>query len=107
MSFTSTSNEIFRHAIVDYHINDNVDTPIKNPFPENTINNILYHKCWIDTVQWHFEDIIRDPNIDPVAALVLKRRIEMLRYRMELPLIQSHLHGLLTVFLSLLLKYIT
>ena len=76
MSFTSTSNEIFRHAIADYHINDNVDTPIKNPFPENTINNILYHKCWIDTVQWHFEDIIRDPNIDPAAALVLKRRID-------------------------------
>ena len=76
MSFTSTSNEIFRHAIADYHINDNVDTPIKNPFPEDTINNILYHKCWIDTVQWHFEDIIRDPNIDPAAALVLKRRID-------------------------------
>ena len=72
MSFTSTSNEIFRHAIADYHITDNVDTPIKNPFPEGTINNILYHKCWIDTVQWHFEDIIRDPNIDPAAALVLK-----------------------------------
>ena len=76
MSFTSTSNEIFRHAIADYHITDNVDTPIKNPFPEGTINNILYHKCWIDTVQWHFEDIIRDPNIDPAAALVLKRRID-------------------------------
>ena len=76
MSFTSTSNEIFRRAIADYHITDNVDTPIKNPFPEGTINNILYHKCWIDTVQWHFEDIIRDPNIDPAAALVLKRRID-------------------------------
>ncbi|MDO4959416.1 MAG: DUF4254 domain-containing protein [Prevotellaceae bacterium] len=76
MSFTSTSNEIFRRAIADYHITDNVDTPIKNPFPEDTINNILYHKCWIDTVQWHFEDIIRDPNIDPAAALVLKRRID-------------------------------
>ena len=76
MSFTSTSNEIFRHAIADYHITDNVDTPIKNPFPEDTINNILYHKCWIDTVQWHFEDIIRDPNIDPAAALILKRRID-------------------------------
>ena len=75
MSFTSTSNEIFRHAIADYHINDNVDTPIKNPFPEDTINNILYHKCWIDTVQWHFEDIIRDPNIDPVAALVSSQEI--------------------------------
>jgi hypothetical protein len=27
-------------------------------------------------VQWHFEDIIRDPKIDPEAALVLKRRID-------------------------------
>lgn len=76
MSFTSTSNEIFRHAIADYHINDNVDTPIKNPFPENTINNILYHKCWIDTVQWHYEDIIRDPHIDPLEGLALKRKID-------------------------------
>ncbi len=76
MSFTTTSNEIFRRAIDDYHITDNVDTPIHNPFPDDSINSILYHKCWIDTVQWHFEDIIRDPNIDPAAALVLKRRID-------------------------------
>lgn len=76
MSFTSTSNEVFRRAIVDYHVTDNVDTPINNPFPEGNINNVLYHKCWIDTVQWHFEDIIRDPEIDPVEALKLKRRID-------------------------------
>ncbi|MBS7366965.1 MAG: DUF4254 domain-containing protein [Prevotella sp.] len=76
MSFTSTSNEIFRRAIADYHVTDNVDTPINNPFPADTINHTLYHKCWIDTVQWHFEDIIRDPNIDPAEALVLKRRID-------------------------------
>lgn len=76
MSFTSTSNEVFRRAIADYHVSDNVDTPIANPFPEGTINNTLYHKCWIDTVQWHFEDIIRDPEIDPVEALKLKRRID-------------------------------
>lgn len=76
MSFTSTSNEVFRRAIKDYHVTDNVDTPIANPFPEGTINNTLYHKCWIDTVQWHFEDIIRDPEIDPVEALKLKRRID-------------------------------
>lgn len=76
MSFTSTSNEVFRRAINDYHVTDNVDTPLVNPFPDGTINNTLYHKCWIDTVQWHFEDIIRDPEIDPVAALKLKRRID-------------------------------
>lgn len=76
MSFTSTSNEVFRRAIADYHVTDNVDAPMNNPFPKENINHVLYHKCWIDTVQWHFEDIIRDPEIDPVEALKLKRRID-------------------------------
>lgn len=76
MSFTSTSNEVFRRAIADYHVTDSVDAPLNNPFPKENINYVLYHKCWIDTVQWHFEDIIRDPEIDPVEALKLKRRID-------------------------------
>ena len=64
-SFTKKGNEIFKRAAADYHVTDNVDTPISNPFEEGTIENMLYLKCWIDTVQWHLEDIIRDPNIDP------------------------------------------
>lgn len=76
MSFTKHCNEIFNRAIRDYHVNDDIDTPIQNPFEEGSIENRLYLKCWIDTVQWHFEDIIRNPNIDPVAALALKRRID-------------------------------
>ena len=76
MSFTQDSNRIFNQAIHDYHVKDNIDTPICNPFDEGTIENRLYLKCWIDTVQWHFEDIIRDPDIDPVEALALKRRID-------------------------------
>jgi hypothetical protein len=76
MTFTERSNEIFNQAIRDYHVKDNIDTPIQNPFEEGTIENRLYLKCWIDTVQWHFEDIIRDPGIDPAEALVLKRRID-------------------------------
>ena len=76
MSFTQDSNRIFNQAIHDYHVKDNIDTPICNPFDEGTIENRLYLKCWIDTVQWHFEDIIRDPEIDPVEALALKRRID-------------------------------
>lgn len=76
MSFTKHCNEIFNRAIRDYHVNDDIDAPIQNPFEEGSIENRLYLKCWIDTVQWHFEDIIRDPNIDPVAALALKRRID-------------------------------
>lgn len=76
MTFTQKANEIFNQAINDYHVTDNIDTPINNPFDEGTIENRLYLKCWIDTVQWHFEDIIRDPQIDPVEALTLKRRID-------------------------------
>ena len=76
MTFTQICDPIFRQAIDNYHVTDNVDTPINNPFEEGTIENRLYLKCWIDTVQWHFEDIIRDPNIDPVKALTLKRRID-------------------------------
>lgn len=74
--FTEKANDIFRRAINDYHVTDNVETPIQNPYEAGTIEATLYHKCWIDTVQWHFEDIIRDPQIDPQAALVLKRRID-------------------------------
>lgn len=76
MSFTQQANKIFNRAITDYHVKDDIETPIENPFDDGTIENRLYLKCWIDTVQWHFEDIIRDPNIDPKEALVLKRRID-------------------------------
>lgn len=76
MNFTELSNRIFEQVINDYHKIDHVDTPISNPYPVKSIEYYLYLKNWIDTVQWHFEDLIRDPNIDPVAALVLKRRID-------------------------------
>jgi hypothetical protein len=76
MSFTEECNHIFNKAIIDYHIKDDIDTPINNPYDRNSIENRLYLKCWIDTVQWHFEDIIRDPHIDPLEALALKRRID-------------------------------
>lgn len=76
MTFTEQANNIFRQAIRDYHLKDHVDNPINNPYERNTIEHSLYLKCWIDTVQWHLEDIIRDPHIDPVEALALKRRID-------------------------------
>lgn len=76
MNFTQSSNSIFDRTISDYHKTDNVDTPINNPYTERSIEYYLYLKNWIDTVQWHFEDIIRDPEIDPVEALALKRRID-------------------------------
>lgn len=74
--FSKLAYEVFEQSIHDYHLFDNVDQPIKNPFDKDKFEHLLYHKNWIDTVQWHFEDIIRDPNIDPVAALALKRRID-------------------------------
>ena len=74
--FTETANEIFNHAIGDYHRWDDVDHPIENPYEPGSLEHLLYHKNWIDTVQWHLEDIIRDPQIDPVAALAIKRRID-------------------------------
>lgn len=76
MSFVELCNQVFNQAIRDYHVTDNIDTPINNPYERDSIENRLYLKCWIDTVQWHFEDIIRDPHIDPTEALALKRRID-------------------------------
>ena len=76
MAFTDICNKIFNESITDYHVKDNVDTPIQNPYPLKSIEYYLYLKNWIDTVQWHFEDIIRDPHIDPAEALLLKRRID-------------------------------
>lgn len=75
-TFTELANNIFRLAIADYHLTDDVDTPMRNPYERNGIEHSLYTKCWIDTVQWHYEDIIRDPHIDPNEALALKRRID-------------------------------
>ncbi|MCQ2197547.1 MAG: DUF4254 domain-containing protein [Bacteroidaceae bacterium] len=76
MNFTELANPIFQAVIDDYHKTDNVDAPIQNPYQAGTIEADLYLKNWIDTVQWHLEDIIRDPQIDPVEALALKRRID-------------------------------
>ncbi len=74
--FTENANRIFVRAIEDYHRWDDVDHPEENPFEAGTIDHLLYAKNWIDTVQWHLEDIIRDPQIDPVEALKIKRRID-------------------------------
>lgn len=68
--------DIFAESTDLYHDTDNVDTPCPNPFPEGSIEQTLFAKNWVDAVQWHLEDIIRDPEIDPVAALALKRRID-------------------------------
>lgn len=76
MTFTETCIPIFEQTIRDYHLIDNVDQDIQNPYERGTIGYDLYVKNWIDTVQWHLEDIIRDPHINPVTALEIKRRID-------------------------------
>jgi ribosome-associated translation inhibitor RaiA len=76
MNFSKDAWQIFNQSIGDYHILDFIDTPIHNPFQKGTLEHLLYAKNWIDTVQWHLEDIIRDENIDPTEALKLKRRID-------------------------------
>ena len=74
--FTENANRIFNEAIEAYHRWDDVDHPMENPYEAGSLDALLYHKNWIDTVQWHLEDIIRNPQIDPVEALAIKRRID-------------------------------
>ena len=76
MNFVETSNCIFTQVVKDYHRTNDVDYPINNPYEQGSIEHDLYLKNWIDVVQWHLEDIIRDPQINPVDALALKRRID-------------------------------
>lgn len=78
LMFTDKANAIFKEVIEKYHVLDDVDQEFENPYDseKELLEHLLYRKCWIDTVQWHYEDIIRDPNIDPVAALELKRKID-------------------------------
>ncbi len=78
MMFTEKANTIFKEVIETYHMLNTVEQPFTNKYDKNDdlLAHLLYRKCWIDTVQWHYEDIIRDPQIDPVAALTLKRKID-------------------------------
>ncbi len=76
MTFTDKCNEIFDLCVEKYHVSDNIDAPVANPYAEGTIEHVLFEKNLIDARQWHMEDIIRDPEIDLSGALELKRRID-------------------------------
>lgn len=76
MRFSEKSLRVFQESTEAYHIYDDVDQSMNNPYPANSIEYYLYVKNWIDAVQWHLEDIIRKPTIDPVVALEIKRRID-------------------------------
>jgi len=70
-------NEVFLQSVKDYHLINDVDASMNNPFEQGSLEFLFYWKNYIDTVQWHLEDIVRDPNIDPVSGLALKRRIDL------------------------------
>lgn len=74
--FAEFAFPIFEESIKLYHVIDDAYQPTQNPYEKGSIEHLLFAKNWVDTVQWHYEDIIRDPNIDPVAALTLKRQID-------------------------------
>lgn len=74
--FSEFAFSIFNNSIEKYHIKDDVFQIFENPYSKDDIEYLLYRKSWIDTVQWHYEDIIRNPEIDPQEALVLKRKID-------------------------------
>lgn len=76
MTFAQQCNEIFDRCVEAYHVTDDIDAPVANPFAPGTVEHTLFEKNLIDARQWHMEDVIRDPAIDPVAALELKRRID-------------------------------
>lgn len=76
MEFAELSDKIFNEATEAYHKTDHVDAPQPNPYTPGSVEHTLFAKNWIDAVQWHLEDIIRDPAIDPIEALALKRRID-------------------------------
>ena len=73
---SANANSIFQRAIADYHVFDNIDQPVNNPYPSDSLEHLLYLKCWIDTAQWHMEDVVRNPDIAAEEGLSWKRRID-------------------------------
>lgn len=67
---------LFERQIVEYHKTDSVDAGQNNPYGAGTFEALLWEKSWVDTVQWHLEDLVRPADVDPVYALQLKRRID-------------------------------
>lgn len=75
-SYAAAAAAVFDRAVADYHLTDSIDAPATSPWPEGSDEALLHAKCWVDAAQWHMEDLIRDPAIDPAAGMALKRRID-------------------------------
>lgn len=76
MTFSENANAIFDRTVADYHKTDSIDAPVPAPFAAGSVDAILYAKCWVDAAQWHMEDLIRVPDLDPTKGMELKRRID-------------------------------
>ena len=76
MSFSQNANEVFDNAVRTYHVTDSIDAPCANPYPGGSLEATLFAKCWVDAAQWHMEDLIRVPDLDPAAGMELKHRID-------------------------------
>ena len=75
-AISSLAITVFEKAVDDYHVHDDINRSATNPFDKKDFEHLLYEKNWIDTVQWHYEDIIRDPDIEPNEGMKLKRLID-------------------------------
>ena len=75
-AISSLAIKVFEKSVDDYHVYDDINRLASNPYDKKDFEHLLYEKNWIDTVQWHYEDIIRDPDIDPNEGMTLKRLID-------------------------------
>ena len=75
-AISSLAIKVFEKAVDDYHVHDDINRSATNPFNKKDFEHLLYEKNWIDTVQWHYEDIIRDPDIESNEGMKLKRLID-------------------------------
>ena len=75
-AISSLAIKVFQKSVDDYHVYDDINRLASNPYDKKDFEHLLYEKNWIDTVQWHYEDIIRDPDIDPNEGMSLKRLID-------------------------------
>ena len=73
---SAAAYSIFEQSVKDFHVLDRIDQPYNNPYPANSVEHLMYRKNWIDPIQWHYEALIRDPNINPDEALAIKRKID-------------------------------
>lgn len=75
-AISSLAIKVFEKSVDDYHVYDDINRLASNPYDKKDFEHLLYEKNWIDAVQWHYEDIIRDPDIDPNEGMSLKRLID-------------------------------